>query len=61
MLALSILFLLMAAFWGWVSFRDARWDADEEGPSVWDYAFFGIVMCFVSSAGFLACLAAAVI
>lgn len=45
MLYLAIFFALMCAFWGYVSFRDARWKADGEGPSVWDYAFPGIVTC----------------
>lgn len=51
-------FLLMAAFWFWVSFRDARWVADEEGPDVWTYAFPGICMFVFSALGFLASLAA---
>ena len=45
MLFVSIFFALMGLFWAYVSFRDARWEATDEGPSVWDYAFPGIVMC----------------
>ncbi|QWY83211.1 hypothetical protein [Rhizobium phage RHph_X2_25] len=53
MIYAAIICGLMSAFWGYASFIDARWKADETGPSVWEYAFPGIVMCGISG---LACL-----
>ena len=48
-------FTLMALFWAFVSFKDARWEAEENGLSVWDYAAFGIIMMCVSAAYAVLC------
>lgn len=52
----AIFFALSTAFWGYVTFRDARWVADDEGPAVWDYAFFGVLMCGASAVFSILCL-----
>lgn len=56
MIYLAALFGAIAAFFAYISFKDARWVGDDEGSSVWDYAFPGILICGLSAltaAGFL--------
>ncbi|MBC7148081.1 MAG: hypothetical protein H5U22_01775 [Rhizobium sp.] len=49
MIYMAALFGVIAAFFAYISFKDARWVGDEEGPSVWEYAFPGILMCGLSA------------
>jgi hypothetical protein len=44
----AIILAGVTAFWLYVTFHDARWVADNEGPAVWGYAFFGVCMSVIS-------------